>query len=1212
MPARSTRTTRANWKRFLRHLAQKYGLAEAARVAKMGVDDLARVLNRPGISGRWGGRLATKLRLIGECSDAALHDVFAKSRVVIDRPGVSPPEVYSLRSKFDGAKERSSPLRATAKKAARPPVDAETVTTPTPTPTPAPDPEQSAAVGDQSAFFGLVFGLPKSVSALALFDDPQVLLALEMAVAAYRDAAIATFDNLARCRSGRAGATSEAGEGVIAASWIHRGNGEGEPHWHVHICLSNATWRSGDETGRALDSRMIFAAKRLAEASGLAAMEAVLTERLGLSPDAWVRHAVGSVVVPELAAMAGVAAQLSGSRARLAACEVETRGYGGDATRWRAHRAAAASAAKKAHTLTPEEIEAQVDVAWSGGARAREAQQEAWHSAVDPDVWRKARQSFAMQRDRSVGPVAVPAEIVTAAMDDLLTRIKNPSLFDFAAVGRSLGLSEAEALRRGALHFDMAVRAGVLISDVAASPIAEALLARESIVTKSLHQACGVGGSASIARAAVDADLAIQSRAEALARARGRGFPVGVPPGASDEQILAIQLAAQGRKLGMIVGVAGAGKTRALKAVTDGAKRARMRVISTARNAARATETGEEIGAHWAATLETLLADSRIGVDQPTLIVLDEGAVVDKVHVEALLALAEDPARQVQIVALGDRKQAQAIDGFSAFTSLIFGAERAGGVVRLKTSRRCARWAKEAGEIRAGEGGFVLDRALTDGRLITATTEAEVVKIMAATVVAHRGSVALTSSNAQAAAVARGVQKLLGKTGVFPINYGNRAAVGDRIRTRKNNRDLGIMNGDEWTVERIETDCLVVSGKRGKNIRLPAAYCQAFVELAYAATIDSAQGITAERAIIRVDHSIGRSRLYSAATRGKAPPIYVATGGDAAEILAAAVYRDDIDRTASEVAAEITTQAAPQAETEERQAAEAHLREDLAILRDAVDDIKASNLMTPDLVAAQIRIVEFYRFRREQMCAEASEQERLGALRHQVDRQVSRAVRDRAVAAHLVEQARSRIAAMERDISKRGPFSSPIWVQQQRAQDLAALRGEVTRLAREAEAALRKEKSLKQSLAERISALATAADAVRWQAGRAIEGAEAAITPDLHKIIEAVLKARGQAAEPQAPPSPPEIRNPAVIVAELEVIKAKADQACSQHGKTIDTLKTLLKAGDPAIIATEDHAKAIASRYRLRIASLEQELKAATQTEAPHRSTGFWGAGPKF
>jgi hypothetical protein len=1002
----------------------------------------------------------------------------------------------------------------------------------------------------------------------------------------------------------------------------------------VHIALSNSTWREGDETGRALDGRVLLAAKRMAEAAGLAAMEACLSKRLGLGPEAWTRVAAGSVVVPELKAFKWVATTLSGARTALAEREITQATYAADECRWRQQRAAdfaAAQRARKANakqqvhsdvgedagpTGTPEEVETAIDVAFATGGEAWAQVQNRWRAQARA-AWPAAAEEFARQRQTCAGTqtaVTAPDLDETAifrAMNDLLKHNATPSFFDFAAVAASFGADDQQSLIRGATHFDLLVEQKTLKSRVSAMPIALALAKGETIDTAALHAASGVGRPASITTAAWAADRALQRRTEALARQLALGFPVEVLEGIDADQLEAIRLAACGRKLCVIAGVAGAGKTVSMRPVVEAAKVAGLTIYSAARNASRARETGEGIGADHVMSLAMLLKTPGLGADRPVLVVLDEAGVVDRADLQALLALAEDPARRIQIVAMGDRQQSQGIDRAAAFASMEKGVERAGGLTRLVTSHRCKAWLKEAEEIRAGEGARVLDRALTGNRLVEARTEAEAADAMAGAVLANSGSVALASTNEEAGRISRLVQKKLGRAGVIPVRYGNRAAVGDRIRARRNDRRCDICNGDEFLVVEIVEDCLIVEGKRGR-VKVARDYCEAYVELAYAATIDAAQGVTAERAIVRVDASVGRSKIYAAATRGKKPPIFVTVGESGSEILASAIRRDDVQLTASEIAEAIDEAAAAPTEKDARTAAAdermtsmAELTEKAAILRDSL-------FYSAEVHAAIYKLRGFFILRWGKKWEESVAQDAVAARRHAAVRELH----DLERAAHVADFLS--FAAIQRgiDLAHRSQRAdgSPIQRRGTR-QDAEDGRIEARRLYAAAQSAAQDLACKKSDLEEIIRGCQAGADGLAWATRDVLRRAEreaetaAAIVGAALDQAHGVIRTEPQAEEPAAP------RPSTTIQTEIEKIATEAEATRLRLAEGLDAMKATMAEADPARLAGEAHAEASQTRFRIRLEILERELQSALRAErveTRRRAGAGAGARPGF
>jgi ATP-dependent exoDNAse (exonuclease V), alpha subunit - helicase superfamily I member len=109
-----------------------------------------------------------------------------------------------------------------------------------------------------------------------------------------------------------------------------------------------------------------------------------------------------------------------------------------------------------------------------------------------------------------------------------------------------------------------------------------------------------------------------------------------------------------------------------------------------------------------------------------------------------------------------------------------------------------------------------------------------------------------------------------------------------------------------WTVDSVNNGFVTVKNDTGERIVLTPDYCRRYLELDYAMTIDSAQGITVDKAICILREGMGRSYLYSAATRGRSGPDYLVVGSsNPAKTLAEIVSTDDLALTAREIASQI-------------------------------------------------------------------------------------------------------------------------------------------------------------------------------------------------------------------------------------------------------------------------------------------------------------------
>ncbi len=92
---------------------------------------------------------------------------------------------------------------------------------------------------------------------------------------------------------------------------------------------------------------------------------------------------------------------------------------------------------------------------------------------------------------------------------------------------------------------------------------------------------------------------------------------------------------------------------------------------------------------------------------------------------------------------------------------------------------------------------------------------------------------------------------------------------GDRLMTRKNDRDLGVANRDLWMVKRVHRsgEVTVTNGKRA--VKLPPSYVKAHTHLAYASTEFGVQGATVQAGHGIITDSSSASAVYVSATRGR-------------------------------------------------------------------------------------------------------------------------------------------------------------------------------------------------------------------------------------------------------------------------------------------------------------------------------------------------------
>ncbi|WP_225753164.1 MobF family relaxase [Actinotalea sp. Marseille-Q4924] len=398
------------------------------------------------------------------------------------------------------------------------------------------------------------------------------------------------------------------------------------------------------------------------------------------------------------------------------------------------------------------------------------------------------------------------------------------------------------------------------------------------------------------------------------------------------DQVNAIRLiAASGRRLEVLVGPAGTGKTTTLaglKTVWE-AVHGRGAVMGLAPSSAAAAELAEALGitcentAKWlhessgpGATLRSTYlqyltaereASQRSGdlrrlrtVDTAAnnlagqqqhwtmrpgqLVIVDEASLASTETLDQLTA--QSTAAGAKVLLVGDHAQLSAVDAGGAFNLL---AERTRPAVLTSLWRFSHRWEADATRaLRAGNPA-VLDVYAEHDRITAGAAEAMCEAaytawqadtengVPAILLAADAHTVSVLNTRAHNDRVCDG---LVAASGITTTD-GSVIAVGDRVVTRANNRRLRtrgrfVRNGDLWTVTATEPDGsmavtrLTGRGEQsGDTVVLPAAYVAQDVDLAYATTTHRAQGLTVDQAHVLAAPGMTRENLYVAMTRGR-------------------------------------------------------------------------------------------------------------------------------------------------------------------------------------------------------------------------------------------------------------------------------------------------------------------------------------------------------
>ena len=285
------------------------------------------------------------------------------------------------------------------------------------------------------------------------------------------------------------------------------------------------------------------------------------------------------------------------------------------------------------------------------------------------------------------------------------------------------------------------------------------------------------------------------------------------------------------------------------------------------------------------------MARWRLRADQ--LVIVDEASLAGTFALDELMSAAATAGAKVVLV--GDQGQLSAVEAGGMFAALV--RDRDGLAPELTDVRRFHhRWERMASvELRMGLSdaidAYQANERINDGdrdQMLDALylawkhdTESGFNSLMLA---GDLGTVSELNTRARADRVTAGTVTETGLT----VTGGGTAGVGDLVVSRQNDRRLTtgrrwVRNGDRWVVTATDQDgsMTVKRANGGGVVVLPAAYVTEHVELAYASSAHRAQGRTVDTAHALVSSTTTREVLYVMATRGRTSNrIYVDTHYD--------------------------------------------------------------------------------------------------------------------------------------------------------------------------------------------------------------------------------------------------------------------------------------------------------------------------------------------
>jgi conjugative relaxase-like TrwC/TraI family protein len=703
------------------------------------------------------------------------------------------------------------------------------------------------------ASFDLSLSDPKSVSLLAAGSSAEVRAEVNQARhAAIRQVLTWLEREAVGVRRGHNGTDRHHGEGVTAAAFDHRTSREGDPQWHTHVLVQNATL-GPDGRWSALDSKRLYAHAMTADRLYHAALRAELTRQLDVR---WrqVDPRSGAAEIDGLHDPALLKA-FSKRRGQVLAQQREW-GHEGIA----AGKAAALATRKPKDHTEPEESFYQ-----------RVAQGLAEHGVGRAELEQicrggraQTRELSAAERARLLDELAAPAGL-TAQASTFARRDVLDALAKQLPVGASAErtLAELEKLADEFLTSERAVPVTVdrgLEERRYATP--ELLALEHGLVEQAQRRS--TEGAAVVAGEHVRATLQARPGLDA------------------DQQAMVRQLTQDGAGISLVVGYAGAGKTYATAAAVEAFHRGGYQVLCTAPTGAAARELERETKLP-APTLDSLLGqldrrDERL--DRHTIVVVDEAAMVGTRNLARLLGYAERAGSKV--VMIGDDRQLASIDTGGAFRAFRLRL----GATELRDNHRqqTALGQQVAALFRAGRQDEAFDRLVEHGKVVVCRTEAEA---NAAQVRdwwqrfrdgQQAGMIAFTrAETTRLNAAARQLMGEAGRLGPDALQVGEREfRVGDQVVCGRNaRRRLGVVNGTRGEITALDATrrTLTIRTAEGTTVTLPGWYVagqgfeRPWVDHGYAITGHKTQGLSGDDFGVRPSTRADAHWAYVAASR---------------------------------------------------------------------------------------------------------------------------------------------------------------------------------------------------------------------------------------------------------------------------------------------------------------------------------------------------------
>lgn len=374
---------------------------------------------------------------------------------------------------------------------------------------------------------------------------------------------------------------------------------------------------------------------------------------------------------------------------------------------------------------------------------------------------------------------------------------------------------------------------------------------------------------------ALNISTAIQRQNAALQRSVGASL--------SDEQVKAIRHVLGRNQMSCVVGFAGSGKSTMLTAAQEAwtTQGYRVRGATLSGKAADSLQEASGIQSQTLASLEMSWKNGFHLLEPNDILVIDEAGMVGTRQMKRFVD--EAASRGAKIVLVGDPEQLQPIKAGTPFRLI---SDKIGDAKLKEIRRQREEWQRQASrDFAQNKTDAALNAYADRGAIETLANSNEAISKLVQDYMVDlelRGTEASRLALAyrrrdvhalnQAIRLARKSGGELQEEKLFKTRHGPRAfAATDRILFTKNDRDLGVKNGMQGTVEKVEENKLTVrfdenfKGKSRKLTVTPKLYDA--IDHGYATTIHKSQGATVDKAFVLSSQLMDRHLTYVAMSR---------------------------------------------------------------------------------------------------------------------------------------------------------------------------------------------------------------------------------------------------------------------------------------------------------------------------------------------------------